>query len=337
MPAGAVKFLKIIAMAATPRFVRGTVTSREPGAPRGHRVGIRRGQRSRMADDFDAAHDGVHAGETHDFDDTLAIETPDAPIDGAFEPAGATEFSPVDNGLGDPGEDAGARPPAVDDANAAAAWAEAQPGEGLCAVASVGMVASRIFGEHVDQASLVGATQHLGLLDDTPSGLTVDETAQLLDRLGVPSSVAHGTLDELRTFVAEGRGVILALDGDEIDGDDDRTDDARDANHALVVTAIDDTRNVVVVNDPGRTDGAGLEVPIERLLDAWADADNAMVVTEDVAAAVPEGPEPPRKIVLETDAGNGGPDPVAIAGYVLLPVSLGVGAFSRRHSSPPSQ
>jgi hypothetical protein len=196
-----------------------------------------------------------------------------------------------------------------------------------------------MFGAPFDQESLVAVAEHDGLLGETRDGLTVEQTAELLDRLGVPASVHHGTLDDLRQFLTEGRGLIVAVDADELRLEDDTIDGGDDANHAIVVTAIDDARNVAIVDDPGRVDGAALELPLERILDAWADADNAMVVTDHgvAGAGAGAGGDTVERIVLEPspaddgrEGGDGGPDFVAIGGYVLLPVSIGWSALRRR-------
>jgi hypothetical protein len=272
-----------------------------------------------------------HAGMEHDEHGLAGDVLHDGVDTGAGALASSPEPPAVDH---DDGIAPAAAPTLHGDPEAAVEWLQAQAGDGLCAVASVGMVASRMFGAHVDQASLEAAAERDGLLDDARDGLTVEQTAELLDRLGVPSSVHHGTLDDLRQYLSDGRGLIVAVDADELRLEDDAVDGGDGANHAIVVTAIDDARSVAIVDDPGRVDGGALEVPLERILDAWADADNAMVVTDHGDAGTDRGAAVER-IVLEPsqdDEGgdDGGPDVVAIGGYVLLPVSIGWSALRRR-------
>ncbi len=212
-------------------------------------------------------------------------------------------------------------------------WSETGEDDGLCAVISVKMVASRILGSEIPTDDLVAVATELGFANSgTIEGLTLDQTEAILDRIGIDTSIEHGTLDDLRSLLDEGRSIILAVDSDELRlGFDDGRDDPG-ADHALVIIGIDDARGVVVLDDPGRVDGQGLELPIEVLLDAWDDADNAMVVTRAGAAVDADAPAVTR-IVLEPDVGGDGPlDRFAVAGYVLLPVSLGISLLSRRAS-----
>jgi hypothetical protein len=57
------------------------------------------------------------------------------------------------------------------------------------------------------------------------------------------------------------------------------------ADHALVLTGIDVANGTAVLSDPGSPTGNLETVPLETLLDAWADSGNAMVVTDTAPPA----------------------------------------------------
>ena len=83
-------------------------------------------------------------------------------------------------------------------------------------------------------------------------------------------------------YLDEGRSVVLGLNADYIweGGNDPVTNPMDQANHALLITAIDEDRGVVVLSDPGTKDGNQETVRLSLFLDAWASGDNQLLVTD---------------------------------------------------------
>ena len=226
---------------------------------------------------------------------------------------GPREFSrePRDEVMTDPSRlDAGAN--AVHgDPEADLQWAMIQSENGFCVPVSVGMIVSELTGESLGESAVVEAAIEMNLLYGEPGswiGMTTEGTVDLLDRFGVDSHVEYGTLDDLRTYLDGDRGIVLMVDADELwtDLDDDVQLADAGADHAVVITGIDDERSVITLNDPGQPEGAGWEISVAEFMDAWDDSNYEMVVTES-------GPE----------AGDIRGSLSAIrhpGGYVLLPV-----------------
>jgi hypothetical protein len=180
---------------------------------------------------------------------------------------------------------------------------------GLCAPTSAAMVISEFAGRFVAKDDVAGVAAQHGLLTHGPdgwNGMTAAETEQLLELYGIPCHVERGNLDTLSAYLDANRSVILAVDSGEIWGLERGDPDGAAADHALLVTAIDDARGVAVLNDPGDPHGAAREVPLAVLQDAWADSGNLMVVTDAVPAPGAVGP----------------------SGWVILPVALATGAVT---------
>ncbi len=166
-------------------------------------------------------------------------------------------------------------------------WAQTQSQDGYCVPVSVAMIATEATGTFHGEAEVVQYAVSEGLLRQDPMtgriGTDAEAAKTMLEHFGVPADVERGAdMDTLRDYLDEGRGVIVAVDAQEVwyRADDDAVDGRPDANHALVITGIDDTRGVVTLNDPGNPTGAGYEMSIQAFEDAWADSGSELVVTE---------------------------------------------------------
>ena len=191
-------------------------------------------------------------------------------------------------------------------------WAQVQSENGFCVPASVGMIVSEFTGLLQTETEMVGTAIELNLLYGSPGawvGMTTEGTVELLDHFGVDSHVEYGTLDDLHSHLDDERGIILMVDADELwtsSADDVQLSDMG-ADHAVVITGIDDERAVITLNDPGQPDGAGWEITFADFMDAWDDSNYEMVVTD----AAPQGEE----------AVHGSLSAIRHpVGYVLLPV-----------------
>jgi len=199
---------------------------------------------------------------------------------------------------------------------------QAQVGPNDCLPTSVAMVLTEITGSEVPQGDLVDLANELDLLG--PTGMSMEGGLQLLEHYGVDAEVQTGSMDDLRTMLDNGDPIIIGLDSDDLYGEGDApfTDDLV-AGHAVVITGIDDEAGVVYINDPGFPDGAGVAISIEAFEDAWADADNTMIVAEaagdDAGTAGNVGDSP----FGNTDDGDEGLLE-RIARVVLMPFNLKV-------------
>ena len=188
---------------------------------------------------------------------------------------------------------------------------QAQEVDGLCGPTSVAMVVSELTGQVVDKDAVAQSAAEAGLLSAEPGGgfgMTAGQVERLLELHGVPAEIESGDLARLESHLAAGHGVIVGVDASETAGYEDAV---AQADHVIVVTGIDHVRDVAVVNDPGRPDGAGLEIPLATLTDAWADSGNQMIVA---AVAPAQAGEP-----------DGGSPDDGISSWVIVPVMLGAG------------
>lgn len=152
-----------------------------------------------------------------------------------------------------------------------------------CAIVSQKMILEQ-FGINVSEAQLVYEATSGGFLDS--AGTSPDDVGRLLEHYGVATHKTFG-LEELVKDLSRGHKVIVAVDSGELWGTDSFLEDllfGQFADHALVVNGLDlsDPNNPqAVLNDPGRPDGAGLRVPLNRFLDAWNDSGQFYVATDE--------------------------------------------------------
>lgn len=159
--------------------------------------------------------------------------------------------------------------------------------------------------------------------------------AALLEHYGIDAHVEHGDLSSLDRYLHEGRSIILAVDADELYGvDDDAAKDDRRAEHALVLSRIDQEAGVAVLQDPANPFGDGYEVSLAALEDAWADSANGMVVTDVAGPDLGEatGTTPSDGPTARADAQAERIRAWGPAGAVVLPILLGGRALIRRRS-----
>ncbi|GAA0463662.1 hypothetical protein Aca07nite_59810 [Actinoplanes capillaceus] len=240
--------------------------------------------------------------DDHGWADTLLPDLPDADLDEARQPAdppteaydgevpGLAPFTGasaadgagwvVDGSLvGDPDGDA-------------EHWFE-QSANGYCVPASIAQIVSEYTGvHHADESAFVARANELHLFETGPGGVPgmgIEGAHALLEDAGVPAEIQIGIgVEALAGYLAEGRRVMLAVDGDEIwYGREDEIG----ADHAVVLTGIDVDRGVAILSDPGIGVGNRMEVPLDVLADAWADSGNAALVCDFPPVQAP-GAEP---------------------------------------------
>ena len=196
---------------------------------------------------------------------------------------------------------------------------QAQIGPNDCLPTSVAMVLTEITGSEVPQADLVDLADELDLLG--PTGMSMAGGLQLLHHYGVDADVRTGSMDELRIMLDNGDPIIIGLDSDDLYGEGDaQFGDDLVAGHAVVITGIDDGAGVVYINDPGFPDGAGVAISIEAFEDAWADADNTMIVAEAPAVEAGEAGNVGVSTFEDLDDGSSLLEDILLV--VLLPFNL---------------
>ena len=190
----------------------------------------------------------------------------------------ATDASP--SLVGDPGSDM-------------AVWHQQERADS-CAVAAQEFVLDAVTGRDFSESELVAQAEAHGWY--TPGGGTpLEATGNLIEANGVPvERFAEGTMDDLERCLAEGERVVVGVDSSEVwePGSGIVSDDLFDypmpgqgADHAIEVIGVDrghPSGPVVIVNDPGHPDGAGMMVPLDEFEGAWADSGHFMVATDVV-------------------------------------------------------
>jgi hypothetical protein len=94
---------------------------------------------------------------------------------------------------------------------------------------------------------------------------------------GVPAGI-----EGLKRLLSSGRKVIVSVNGEMIWNEPVRSKDRKGnprSDHAVVVTGIDATRNIVHLNDSGTPDGRDEKIPLELFLRSWDTSNQLVVVT----------------------------------------------------------
>ncbi|MEH1013119.1 hypothetical protein V6U90_08400 [Micromonospora sp. CPCC 206060] len=230
-----------------------------------------------------------YAADTLDPSGTDSTGTGDPDDPGGTGPDnGDPDVDAVDQGPADPDRpDHPAGADVVGDPDTSAGYWHQQEDTTTCAVAAQEFVLDETTGTDRTEADLVQLATEQGWY--IPGGGTpMNEVGNLLEHHGVAVDRQDGAnLDDLRFALADRDGVIVAVDSDEI-----WTPDPADplegypgvpgqgADHAVQVTGLD-YRNpdhpMVILNDPGLPEGAGMRVPMDVFWNAWEDSGRFMV------------------------------------------------------------
>ena len=159
-----------------------------------------------------------------------------------------------------------------------------QAAPGLCVPASVAQIVSAYTGiPFEDESTFVALANELGLFSvgmDGIGGMHPTHALYLMEAAGVPASlVVSSSLDMLDSYLDQGHGVMLFVDSGQVwHGVPNGVLD-----HALVISEIDHDQGVVVLSDPGHPEGNGIVLPLAEFEQAWAAADNQMIIAEQPA------------------------------------------------------
>jgi hypothetical protein len=142
------------------------------------------------------------------------------------------------------------------------------------------------------------------------SGITMDQTASLLESFGVQSTVEHGSVESLDGMLDRGYNAIVSIDSSAIW----YGTPTGHADHAVVVSSIEN--GMVYLEDPGTPDGRLEPVPVEVFEKAWSASNDEMVVTDnpDTGSTPTPGVGPDVYDAPAADTAN--------AGTVILPITL---------------
>jgi hypothetical protein len=163
-----------------------------------------------------------------------------------------------------------------------------QQHNGYCVPSSVTQVIEAQTGTHLDSYSVV--EQEAAKLGLPATDLTLPQAEELLQGFGVSSHVVTGgdaqtAVNDLAGYLEQGRSVVLAVNASPIWYGAADTSDNPDgqADHALVVSAIDSQTGVVTLSDPGSPSGNEEQVSLSTFLQAWSASDYGMLVTDHAA------------------------------------------------------
>ncbi|MEU6825991.1 C39 family peptidase [Streptomyces atriruber] len=161
-------------------------------------------------------------------------------------------------------------------------WHQQQSAD-TCAVVGQEFLLDRFTGEDHSEEELVAVAEANDWY--RPGGGTpMEDVGNLLEYYDVPVERTQGdSIDDLESSLSDGDGVLVAVDSGELlpdDPDGEALADAsgipgQGADHVVQVIGFDRSDPddpQVILNDPGRADGAGLEVPEADFLNAWEDS-----------------------------------------------------------------
>ncbi len=153
-----------------------------------------------------------------------------------------------------------------------------------CAIASQRMILEE-YGEYVTEDALTD----IALENDwyNPDfGTSPNDVGNLLEYYDIDTH--HGVgVSNMMIELIKGNKVIVGVDSGELHGLDHVLEDyieGERADHAIVVKGLTENaqgETVVIINDPGYPDGAGIEVPLERFEDAFADGGYHYIATDN--------------------------------------------------------
>lgn len=139
-----------------------------------------------------------------------------------------------------------------------------------------------------------GLSCDLGILADEArknkwlkdKGMPLFHIGRLLSRASLSVSRRyHCSLEDLEEALAEGKDVIVVVDGGELAGNmmQEKLEDllvGENPDHAVVVKEYDSQKKLISLYDPQAEQNDGW-LPVERFMDAWADSDYYMVLVNE--------------------------------------------------------
>ena len=147
-----------------------------------------------------------------------------------------------------------------------------------CAIACQKNIIDSVFNSDVPEEMLSKVASSLGVYDPL-TGTKLEDIGNLLDFFEIPNeTTSNASLDLISEALESGQKLIAAVDSNVING----VEDMFPSGHAVQVVGLlnDDAGPIfVLLNDPGRIDGQGLEVPVNIFLEAWNSMGNTLNYT----------------------------------------------------------
>ncbi|OSC23840.1 hypothetical protein B8W69_22955 [Mycobacterium vulneris] len=111
-------------------------------------------------------------------------------------------------------------------------------------------------------------------------GTSPQDMVMLLQHYGIQSDITTGnTMQGLEQYLAGGHKVIAALNAETIWNYPRGKGQRGQADHAVVVTGVDTTNNVVHLNDSGTPSGRDEQIPMATFTQAWSTSNNLLIVS----------------------------------------------------------
>jgi hypothetical protein len=209
-----------------------------------------------------------------------------------------------------------------------------QEHNGYCVPSSITQVIEAQSG-HVMQSynTVVQEAHNLGIPVGA-NGMTLPQAQEILNHFDIPSHIEtpatpQQAIDQLANYLHEGRSVVLSVNASPIwYGSDTQDNPTGQADHALVVTAINAQTGEVTLSDPGSPTGNEEQVPLNVFMDAWGASHDQMLVSDHAAGTQDSQVWSTTQHVAGT-VDNG----LEKAGFVILPIALGVALWNvaRKH------
>jgi hypothetical protein len=220
------------------------------------------------------------------------------PTDMTYNAAGQPESgqAPTSHVIGDPNQ-------------AASQWSY-QVADGNCGPNSITMMIAATTGHQVSEEQVAQwAIQNNEMIQmskaDEPAsgpsihyGMTPTQVAATVSafgqQYGVTATATQGDMNQLDSYLSQGREVIIFIDANTIWHDGPADPGA--PNHFVIVTGYDPSTGTVFINDPGAPDGKEESIPLSEFKTAWAASNDTMIVTQSSSSssggAVDEAPQP---------------------------------------------
>lgn len=151
-----------------------------------------------------------------------------------------------------------------------------------CAVASQEFVLEQLTGQEFDESDLRELAEENGWYD-AEGGTPMDDMGNILEYMGLQVEQSTGnSVEDIEHCLENGGQIIVGVDSDELwnGTNDELFGPGMDADHAVQVTGIDYSNPeepMIILNDPGTSNGGGAMVPLEAFVDAWEDSGCFMV------------------------------------------------------------
>lgn len=149
-----------------------------------------------------------------------------------------------------------------------------------CAVASTNMIFNSLgydFGEDVlaDSFERFGIYNPMNGTDPHAIDEAINKIAET-NGLDCRATEINGfNIEQLKTSLDSDDKILIGLNSSKLYNDDNMTLEELNympvTGHAVQLTGISDDESVAYINDPGKPDGAAIEIPMNRFLDACED------------------------------------------------------------------